>query len=336
MTDTPGKTDDEAQTAAVLGQLKVRPTAEARARAFDRLQAEFAALHAPAPAAAVNATRRFPRWAMAAGLAAVVVGAVTFVSLPGTQTPAVVARVEAIEGSVDAHSAGVSGGGVHLALAGTVATGQVIEVGADSGVLLRISPALSVRLAANTRAHVTAADELELEAGAAFIDATPGARAPLSVTTRYGVVTHLGTQYLVRVGDGEVEVAVREGRAQLATDSGTRIAEHGTWLLQRAAAPPLSGALAEDDARFQWLAGLPSAFHLEGATLEQFLAWFTRETGVTPVYSAGVDARNFTHVELKGSIDDLDPFEALSYVLATADLAWHREGTRVVIENAAR
>ena len=37
-------------------------------------------------------------------------------------------------------------------------------------------------------------------------------------------------------------------------------------------------------------------------------------------------------MQLKGSIEDLEPFEALSYVLATADLAWHREGAKVVIE----
>jgi hypothetical protein len=155
----------------------------------------------------------------------------------------------------------------------------------------------------------------------------------LRIVTPRGVVTHLGTQYLVRAGRDEVEVAVREGRAQLTTAQSTTVAEAGRWLLHRDAEPaPLAGELAPDDARFAWVTTLPSDFQLEGATLAQFLAWFRRETGLVPIYSEGVDAGNFTHVQLKGSIDHLDPIEALSYVLATADLAWHREGAKVIIE----
>jgi hypothetical protein len=153
------------------------------------------------------------------------------------------------------------------------------------------------------------------------------------VITPSGEVTHLGTQYQVRAGDHEVEVAVREGRAQFRTARLTTVAEAGHWLLHRdSASAPLMGELAADDARFEWIGRLPSGFELEGSTLAAFLAWFHRETGLTPIYSDGIDAGRFAQVQLKGSIEDLEPFEALSYVLATADLAWHREGAKVVIE----
>jgi hypothetical protein len=125
---------------------------------------------------------------------------------------------------------------------------------------------------------------------------------------------------------------VREGRAQFTAAGATRVAEAGEWLLHRDAAEPVIGKIAPADTRFEWIGKLPTEFRLEGATLAGFLAWFQRETGLTAIYSDSIDAGQFTQVQLKGSIDDLEPVEALSYVLATADLAWHREGPKVVIE----
>jgi hypothetical protein len=76
-------------------------------------------------------------------------------------------------------------------------------------------PDLSVRFAANPRAsrggrrnRVTKVRHSSMQLGGEYATAH---RDP------HGVVTHLGTQYLVRTGRTGVEVAVREGRAQLKT-----------------------------------------------------------------------------------------------------------------------
>ena len=316
--------EDERETAELLAQLKVAPPAAARERAFAKLQDEFQSRHVPL------ARSRVGRWIAAAGI-----GAVIMVSwyYAGVQAPVQVARVEALDGVIETRDDALFGRDSRLGAGGVVAAGTDLQVREGAGVLLRISPDLTVRFAENTHAHFNAADELELESGQAFIDATPGAQAPLRVVTPSGEVTHLGTQYQVRAGDHEVEVAVREGRAQLKTAGHTTVTEAGHWLLHRdASAAPLTGELAADDVRFEWIGTLPAAFKLEGATLASFLSWFHRETGLTPVYSDGIDAGRFAQVQLKGSIGDLEPFEALSYVLATADLAWHREGAKVVIE----
>jgi hypothetical protein len=314
----------ERETAALLAQLKVAPPPDTRERAFAKLQQEFAAQRVGTP------RRHTARWAIAAG---VVVAVFAGFLLRGTQPPALVARAEALDGRVEILEAGWLSHEVPFADGGSVFAGSTLDVGDGAGVLLRVSPDLTVRLAENTHVRFVASDEIELSQGQAFIDATPGARAPLRVLTPYGEVTHLGTQYQVRAGSQEVEVAVREGRAQLKTGKLTAVAEAGHWLLCRAAAAePLTGAIAADDVRFEWIGTLPTEFKLEGATLAGFLAWFQRETGLEPVYSDGIDAGKFAQVQLKGSIDDLEPVDALSYVLATADLAWHREGAKVVIE----
>jgi hypothetical protein len=318
--------DEERETAELLAQLKAAPSAAARERAFAKLQQEFQAQHAPAPAR--RHARWANRWTMAAGIALAVTAAWL---LRDAKHEALVARAESIAGPVEIRAA--SSGAQSLAEGGQISSGSTLSTGDAGGVLLRVSPDLTVRLAASTQARFVAGDELELRQGQVFIDATPGARTPLRVVTPYGTITHLGTQYLVKLGTDGVEVAVREGRAQIASASVTSVAEAGRWVLHRdAGVAPLAGALEPADPRFDWIGKLPSEFRLEGATLAGFLAWFQRETGLTPIYSPGLDAGQFAPVQLKGSIEDLEPLEALSYVLATADLAWHREGAKVIIE----
>ena len=214
--------DEERQTAALLAQLKVAPPAAVRERAFAKLQQEFQSQHAPAPQRARRA-----RWAIAAG---VVVALLAGWMWSGIQPAPLVARVESLDGGVKARGAGWLAQESQLVGGGSLAAGSTLRIAADGGVLLRLSPDLTVRLAANTRATFNAADELELTEGQAFIDATPGAHAPLRVITPFGAVTHLGTQYQVRAGRDEVEVAVREGRAQFTNAGATRVAEAGQWL----------------------------------------------------------------------------------------------------------
>jgi hypothetical protein len=326
--NTPPPNDDERETAELLGQLKVTPSAAARERAFAKLQQDFGAQHAP------EQPRTRSRWArgltMAAGVAFAIVGVWLLRDSP---KESLVARVEAMTGSVDIRTLGMGQEPRPLAPDGAVPSGSTLITSDEGGVLVRVSPDLTVRLAAGTHARFMAADEVELTQGQLFVDATPGAHTPLEVVTRFGTVTHLGTQYLVKVAADGVEVAVREGRAQLASPAVTSVAEAGRWVLHRDAdAQPAGGDLEPFDPRFEWIGKLPTDFQLEGATLAGFLAWFQRETGLTPVYSPGLDAGRFAQVQLKGSIENLDPLEALSYVLATADLAWHREGAKVVIE----
>jgi ferric-dicitrate binding protein FerR (iron transport regulator) len=320
---------DDRETAELLKQLRVAPTAAARERAFAALQQEFTEHHAPVPVTAPP-RRQTARWALAAG---VVIALTAGVLWRGMQPAPMVARVESLDGGVATRGTEWLAGDTRLAANGTISVGSTLRVGADGGVLLRLSPDLTLRLAANTNARFNAADELELTSGQVFVDATPGARAPLRIVTPFGEVTHLGTQYQVRADAHAIEVAVREGRAQIRSGTVTSIAEAGHWVVQGdTAAVPVAGDIESTDARFDWIGKLPTEFKLEGSTLAGFLAWFQRETGLIPIYSDAVDAGQSAQVQLKGSIDELEPMEALSYVLATADLAWHREGAKVVIE----
>ena len=317
---------DESDTAALLGQLKVEPGALARERAFAQLSDEF---HATAAPAGASAHRRTTRWAIAAGVVVLLAASMTWQALqPGAR----VANLESLDGMLVTHGAHWFNANTQARAGDGLTAGESLTVSNDGGALLRLSPDLTVRLGAGTHARLGNAQEIELTAGVAFVDATPGARAPLRIVTPHGVVTHLGTQYLVRIERDAIELAVREGRAELKTGLVTSVAVAGEWLTQRDRDGVHTGKLPVDDPRFDWIAALPSEFRLDGATLNEFLAWFQRETGLSPTYGKGLDSAHLGQVQLKGSIESLEPLEALSLVLATADLAWRREGAKVIIE----
>ena len=319
--------DEERQTAALLGGLKAEPSTAARARAFAILAAEF---HATAVRGSFGA-RRF---AWVAAILMVLASAVTWQTL---QPAARVATLESLGGTLVAHGTHWFSGNTRRYSGAQLSVGDSLTVSNDGGVLLRLSPDLTVRLAAGTRAKLAGNDAIELAAGEAFVDATPGAHAALRIVTPHGVVTHLGTQYLVRSGRDEIEVSVREGSVQLDTGRATVAAVAGEWLSHRdGEGGVLSGKLPVDDVRFEWIAALPTGFKLDGATLGEFLAWFRRETGLVPIYAAALDSGHLGQVRLKGTIQNLEPLEALSLVLATADLAWYRDGAKVIIEQHAR
>jgi ferric-dicitrate binding protein FerR (iron transport regulator) len=324
--------DDDSVAAALLGQLKAEPAAGARERAFAQLRAEFhaAAVHAP------SSTRRRHRltgWKIAAAMGVMIVVLGSAMTWQTMQPAAIAANLEALDGSLLSHGAHWFSGESQARQGAALSVGDSLTVSSDGGALLRISPDLTVRLAAGSRARLAAKDEIVLTAGAAFVDATPGAHNALRVVTAHGVVTHLGTQYQVRSERNQIEISVREGSARLTTGQLTKVAAAGEWLLHRDRSNSVqSGKLSADDPRFDWIAALPSEFKLDGATLGEFLTWFHRETGIAPIYAESLDGGHLRLVQLKGSIENLEPFEALSLVLATADLAWHRDGAKVIIE----
>ena len=156
--------DDDMETAALLGQLKVEPSAAARSRAFAKLSAEFQSAAQPARS---HAPAR--RWAVAAALVVMIAGGMSWQAL---RPVARVANLEALDGSLVAHGAHWFSRDILQREGAVLSAGDSLTVSNDGGALLRISPDLTVRLAAGTRVRLEGEEEIELTVGAAFVDAT--------------------------------------------------------------------------------------------------------------------------------------------------------------------
>jgi transmembrane sensor len=296
---------DEARLARLMQAApRGTPGAAARARAFEAVHAEWRELQARRAGAA----RRRAGFA-AASIAVAALGGVLWMQY----FPPSIASADRLFGNVS-----VSGAPLE---AGTrLRHGARLATAAGSGVLLRYSPDLTLRLDAGTRVTLADAGNLQLEQGRVDVVVTPGVAVPFVVHTAAGDVHHVGTRYVVNVSGAGVEVAVREGAVRIDAGKGVARAAAGE-LLQIAPGGAVARRALTDDAAWAWVAKLPTPVVIEGRTLAQFLRWYAAETGRRVDFAdAGTRARAASAV-LHGSVDGLPPAQALAIVVASVDLA---------------
>jgi len=196
-----------------------------------------------------------------------------------------------------------------------------VRTAADGGLRIQLATGPGLRVAANTELRWLGADRVELVKGAVFVDS--GARldesAPLAIETRHGVVSHLGTRYLVRVTDTAVDVRVREGRVTVDAAGRKMIAGSGELIVVSRGRPPVKGSDAGHGEAWQWIEQLADPFPIENHTLAEFFDWVASETGVSVRYASGTEEVARRTV-LHGRPQVATPREALATVIQTSDL----------------
>jgi hypothetical protein len=269
---------------------------------------------------AVVRARSRRRWLVVA-LAAGVVGLVTatvVLRVPQPE-PQWVADIVRVEGQPRMEF----GGRQHQ-----VRTGEALRTGthlqtADARVALELgsSRTLSLRIDVNSHVLFKAPDVIELQAGALYVDASAIATTlPLTVQTAAGAVRHVGTQYQVRSVAGRmngIEVSIREGRVEIASNFGTNTGVAGEQVAVSTAGGIERRALSSYDASWQWTTRVAPPFDITDRPLSAFLEWVARETGCELVYDSSAVQRAAAELQLFGSIAGLDPETALSAVLST-------------------
>jgi ferric-dicitrate binding protein FerR (iron transport regulator) len=253
--------------------------------------------------------RRTVTVAVGLSMAAAAVVAVR-VGLPRVMTPPVspiVARVERVEGT-----------GGRFSPADTVRIGDQIETGAADRVSLRLSERVSLRLDHGSHARLLSARSIELAAGAIYVDS--GAESPdLEVSTSFGIVRDIGTQFELRLDASSLRVRVRSGVVEVQRGAQVSSARPGVELTLS-----LEGATTRTVAPYgpewAWAARLGPPFEIEGRPLGAFLEHLCREQGWTLAYSDAKLEREASGIILHGSTEGLQPSDALEIVLATTGL----------------
>jgi ferric-dicitrate binding protein FerR (iron transport regulator) len=303
-----------------------------------------AAAHAEWTSVVRQRSRRL-RWRSLVGgaiAAASCAAAVWVWTLPHTASPLPVeiAAFQRITDSVVITSAGMAQRRIRAANT-PLRAGDRIEVPADGRAAFVLTGGIGVRLDRDTAATLRAADRLVLHQGAVYIDSARAhtgktADGPgLRVETPFAAVRHLGTKFEVRVGGGSVRVRVREGAVALERDSGRWVGNAGEALTLAQGRAVQRQGIATSGAEWAWVASLAEPFHLDGASVQAFLDWVSREDGCRwqiddPALRARAD-----RIVLHGSIDGLTPAEALEAVLPASGLTFRRDGDRLIVSAAA-
>ena len=323
---------DDTDLAALLAAAGPRslPSQEALASVRAAVEAEWRAT-----VTSRQRRRRFTSWAAAAGVAAAALAVWVAQPLraPGGE---IVASLTRVVGDVQQNEG--DGRWVPLESAGSLKSGAQLRTGTGGQVALRLNDGVELRLDSRTLVALEDAQQARLAHGAVYVDshAEPGATpSDFTLATQAGTVRHLGTQYQARVTNGDLRVAVREGRVQVGTTAGNVQGAAGEQLTISNGRVARS-ELAANAADWDWLATITPPFSLEGRSVDAFLAWAGRETGRAVVYASPDVEQQAREVILSGTLEGLTPDEAVAAVLSTTSLQAALDGDRLRIEAATR
>jgi hypothetical protein len=228
----------------------------------------------------------------------------------------ILARVEAggLEASSTPFTHNVLGVGAELNINQTFA--------ARSSALVTLEGGGTLRIARGTVLSARRANEIELRDGQVYLDLPPEQphASPFVVRTAFGSIEHIGTQFDVATGDGEVRVRVREGLVRLRRASSTETAGAGTELIVPASGPIARRAVTTHGRQWSWVEALAPEFEIEDRPLLDFLQWTARETGRRLDIVDDATQHAIERTLLHGSVRGLTPLEALGRVLSATSL----------------
>jgi hypothetical protein len=184
----------------------------------------------------------------------------------------------------------------------------------------------SLRLDRDTRLEALSSSSVWLERGGVYVGSEgPASSAALRIRTREGEVADVGTQFQVRAAARGVQVSVREGHVFVFSRSGRHDARAGTRLdlaggdVRRSEAPGHGPDWA-------WVEYAAPDYDIEGRTLEAFLRWGSRETGLGIRFEDPSLERSLGGTLLHGSIRGLTPSETVEAVLPASGLVGRQRG----------
>lgn len=327
-----------------------KPSATRRAQAFDAVHQEWrAALEAKTPdissdsSSGIAPTPRARWWP--AALAAGIVLAISVLTPLAINGPVItqVAAVQGTGGLIHAASGPKAWFGISRPLVDgeTIREGEWLETAGDSPIRFSLGNDLSVRIAGNTRLTLASIEHFELEQGAVYIESTAmraDQSTPLAINTPFGSVTHVGTRYLVKLSDTQLQVMVREGLVRLdSKKGGSQWADAGTALmLSPSDLQPTVSTVAAYDAAFDWLADIPRPLDASPLTLSQFFEWYQVETGKKIVMDMAEHPEEMTNIIVTGDVTRLAPEAALDAVALSGELQITRQADRTVVYPVTR
>jgi len=281
-------------------------------------------------------TRAQRRWAyaLAATVAMLAVGVGLIVQLVPQTTGPVVATTGIVQGEVLVQRPGDDNWELLRSMTDPIVAGTRLRTTVNGRLALTLPSDASLRLDADTIVTVATAQHLELATGTIFIDAgTESVAEQFTVTTRFGTVRDIGTQFEVATLDDSLRVRVREGEVEITAQTtvgpvrsfaGEEISLAANGRVERTPFSPF-------DPGWGWIETLAGTPDVEGQSLLLFLSWVARETGRELQFDAPVTETRARTVILHGSAARLSPLEALEVMLSTTDFDYTLRNDGVIL-----
>ena len=214
-----------------------------------------------------------------------------------------------------------------------ISAGDVIDTGDVSGLSVSLPGDISLRVAASTTIRFDQADEFTLLNGQVYADTGDQIYRDRHITihTAIGSATDIGTQFSVSYVNDRLDIAVREGRVDVAKDRDTYTAAAGDKLSVDTGANVVREKVTAYDASWQWASSLAPEFDIENKSLLEFLKWASRETGKELTFSSDELRMGAMGTKLFGSVRGFAPADAIESVLSTTRFRYRIDEQSIMI-----
>jgi ferric-dicitrate binding protein FerR (iron transport regulator) len=206
---------------------------------------------------------------------------------------------------------------VALASGDAVETGSTLSTEDGGRIACRLGSGHAIRLDRATRVRIRSDRRVVLDAGALYVDSA-GAEGRLEIETPFGSLQDLGTQFLVRLSAGVMEVRVREGVVVL-TAGGDRVQVHAGQVLEAGKTGPVLRPDGEAGA-WTWIGEVAPTPAIAGRSAREFLDWAAREKGLPLRFEDAGLEEVASKTILQGSIEGMTVDQALDSVLPTCGM----------------
>ena len=282
---------------------------------------------------------RMTRFAIAATVVLGVAAVINLLQVGGV-APVQVATIAKSHGSI--HLRGEESQVHELRDLESIMSGQTIITQHDSGIGLAWGNGGSLRIAADTRIEFLSADEVRLHSGRIYFDSTPSeliagtssatGDTRLRILTSHGTVSHLGTQYMTYTSPEELTVSVREGEVLVDGRYHTEKARAGQQLSFVGSTRPRIANFPGHGEAWGWLEEISPDVETDGRSLDVFLNWVSRETGLQVEYPDAATQQAAELEVLRGTVN-LRPRAALDFWLESTDLNWSVDGDTIKVNS---
>ena len=263
-----------------------------------------------------RARRRATRFAIAASV--LLAAMLSFNAFRDTGiAPEDVASIDKSHGSI--YLLGEQSELTELAGLATVATGQTVMTGAESGIGLVWLGGGSLRMDEATTVELVGTNSIFLREGRVYFD-SKAASADFTIQTAHGVVSHLGTQYMTAVDGARLIVSVREGEISIDRDRAKDVAFAGQQIQIVGGGAATVTNIGRSGAQWEWVEVIAPTLDFSGKSTYEFLIWVARETGYHLVFEDAEAERTAKAGRLMGAIADLDPRRELEVRMLGEDL----------------
>jgi len=263
--------------------------------------------------------------ALAAGVAIVAVGAAAILQLVPRNDPVVLASSGVIQGEVLRRDSTANAWLPLAAWDSPIIVGTQIRTTDTGRIALDLPANGSLRIDADSEVTIASTAQFVLAAGTLYVDSGGATLAePFTVTTPFGTVRDVGTQFEVATEPQSLRVRVRDGAVSIAGSSSPAevFGSAGEQLRVSTFGTVDRDVFAPYDPAWAWVEMLAATPQIEGQSLHAFLDWVARETGRELRFDAPLTETRARGVVLHGDAADLLPLEALEVVLSTTDFAY--------------